>query len=76
MVRFLHTSDWQLGMRRHFLDEGAQERYAQARFDAVRALGRIAAAEECRVMLVCRSSPEVKIPGLCLEFATAVYQNQ
>ena len=53
MVRFLHTSDWQLGMRRHFLDEGAQERYAQARFDAVRALGRVAAAEGCRFMLVC-----------------------
>lgn len=53
MVRFLHTSDWQLGMRRHFLDEGAQERYAQARFDAVRALGRVAEAEGCRFMLVC-----------------------
>ena len=53
MVRFLHTSDWQLGMRRHFLDEGAQERYAQARVDAVRALGRVAAAEGCRFMLVC-----------------------
>jgi len=51
--RFLHTSDWQLGMTRHFLSEGAQERYCQARFDAIRALGRIAAEEDCRFMLVC-----------------------
>jgi hypothetical protein len=33
-LRFLHTSDWQLGMTRHFLSEGAQEKYSQARFDA------------------------------------------
>jgi DNA repair exonuclease SbcCD nuclease subunit len=52
-LRFLHTSDWQLGMTRHFLSEGAQERYSQARFDAIRALGRIAAEEHCRFVLVC-----------------------
>lgn len=51
--RFLHTSDWQLGMTRHFLSEGAQERYGQARFDAIRTLGRIAGEEKCRCMLVC-----------------------
>ena len=28
MIRFLHTSDWQLGMTRKFLAEGAQERFA------------------------------------------------
>jgi DNA repair exonuclease SbcCD nuclease subunit len=53
VIRFLHTSDWQLGMTRHFLSEGAQERYSQARFDAVRTLGRIARDEGCRFMLVC-----------------------
>lgn len=53
MLRFLHTSDWQLGMTRHFLSEGAQERFSQARFDAIRALGRIAAEEHCRFVLVC-----------------------
>jgi DNA repair exonuclease SbcCD nuclease subunit len=52
-VRFLHTSDWQLGMTRHFLTEGAQERYSQARFDAIRTLGRIAAEEGCSFILVC-----------------------
>jgi DNA repair exonuclease SbcCD nuclease subunit len=51
--RFLHTSDWQLGMTRHFLSEGAQERYSQARFDAIRTLGRIAAEEHCHFVLVC-----------------------
>jgi len=53
MVRFLHTSDWQLGMTRHFFSEGAQERYNQARFDVIRALGRIAEAEKCQFMAVC-----------------------
>ena len=53
MTRFLHTSDWQLGMTRHFLSEGAQERYSQARFDAVRTMGRVAKDEGCRFMLVC-----------------------
>ena len=48
MIRFLHTSDWQLGMTRHFLSEGAQERYSQARFDAIRTMGRIAKDEECQ----------------------------
>ncbi len=53
MIRFLHTSDWQLGMTRHFLSEGAQERYTQARFDAIRTMGRIAKSEDCQFMLVC-----------------------
>jgi DNA repair exonuclease SbcCD nuclease subunit len=53
VIRFLHTSDWQLGMTRHFLSEGAQERYNQARFDAIRTMGRIAKEEECQFMLVC-----------------------
>lgn len=53
MIRFLHTSDWQLGMTRHFLSEGAQERYSQARFDAIRTMGRVAKEEGCGFMLVC-----------------------
>lgn len=52
-VKFLHTSDWQLGMTRHFLSEGSQERYSQARFDAIRTMGRIAQEEQCRFLLVC-----------------------
>ena len=33
-VRFPHTSDWQLGMTRHFLEGEAQARYSAARIDA------------------------------------------
>jgi DNA repair exonuclease SbcCD nuclease subunit len=40
-------------MTRHFLSEGAQERYNQARFDAIRTMGRIAKDEKCQFMLVC-----------------------
>ncbi|OQB57419.1 MAG: exonuclease subunit SbcD [Candidatus Aminicenantes bacterium ADurb.Bin147] len=53
MIRFLHTSDWQLGITRHFLSEGAQERYSQARFDAIRTMGRVAKDQNCQFMLVC-----------------------
>lgn len=53
MIRFLHTSDWQLGMTRYFLSEGAQERFSQARFDAIRKLGQITKEEHCQFMLVC-----------------------
>ena len=53
MIRFLNTSDWQLGMTRHFLSEGAQERYSQSRFDAIRTMGRVAKDEGCQFMLVC-----------------------
>ena len=53
MTRFLHTSDWQLGITRHFFSEGVQERFAQSRFDAIRELGRIAKEEDCEFMVVC-----------------------
>jgi len=39
VIRFIHTSDWQLGMTRHFLSEGAQERFSQARVYAIQKLG-------------------------------------
>lgn len=51
--RFLQTGDWQLGMTRYYFSEGAQERYSQARFDAIRTLGRIAEEQECQFVLVC-----------------------
>ena len=53
MVKFLHTGDWHLGMTRHFFSEGVQERFSQARFDAVREIGRIANEEECEFVVVC-----------------------
>ncbi|MGM0618971.1 MAG: metallophosphoesterase family protein, partial [Actinomycetota bacterium] len=42
MVRFVHTADWQLGMRRHFLGPGPQDRFSQDRLEAVAAIGRLA----------------------------------
>jgi DNA repair exonuclease SbcCD nuclease subunit len=53
MIKFLHTSDWQLGMTRHFLAEDAQERFTQARFDSIRNIVQIAKEEKCSFMLVC-----------------------
>ncbi|MBL8898918.1 MAG: exonuclease SbcCD subunit D [Planctomycetes bacterium] len=42
MLRFLHSSDWQLGMSRRFLAGEAQERFAAARLDAISAIGELA----------------------------------
>ena len=58
MIRFLHTSDWQLGMTHRFLSEEAQARYTQARFDAIRTMGRIAKEKQCQFVLVCGDSFE------------------
>lgn len=51
-VRFLHTSDWQLGMTRHFLEGEAQARYAGARLDAVRAIGALVRERGCDFVVV------------------------
>lgn len=50
-MRFLHTSDWQLGMRRYFLDGEAQARYTGERFDAVARLGALAREEGCEFVV-------------------------
>lgn len=42
MVRFIHTSDWQLGMTRRFLSADAQARFTAARVDAIRTIGSVA----------------------------------
>ena len=52
MTKFIHTADLQLGMIRHFLDGDAQPRYTQARFDVVRRIGELAAAEGCAFVIV------------------------
>jgi DNA repair exonuclease SbcCD nuclease subunit len=51
-IRFLHTADWQLGMRRHFLDADAQARYSDARFEAIATLGRLARAHDAAFVVV------------------------
>jgi DNA repair exonuclease SbcCD nuclease subunit len=51
-TRFLHTSDWQLGMRRHFLKEEALPRYMQARIDAIAAIGKLAKEHKAQFVTV------------------------
>ena len=51
-VRFMHTSDWQLGVTRQFLNDDSQARWAEARFEGVRNLGRIAKEEGCEFIVV------------------------
>lgn len=51
-VKFLHTSDWQLGVTRHFLAPGPQDRWAAARNEAVTALCRLATDENCDFIVV------------------------
>jgi len=51
-MRFLHTSDWQLGMTRAFLTPEASARFSQARIDAIAALGRLATEREAKFIVV------------------------
>lgn len=70
-MRFVHTADWQLGMTRRFLGAGrvgqavgeAQARFAQARLDAVAALGRLAADEGAAFVVVCGDVFESNLVG-------------
>ena len=52
MTRFIHTSDWQLGMTLHFLSPESQARYSQARIDAVADLGRVSIEQKCEFVVV------------------------
>lgn len=52
MVRFVHSSDWQLGMTRHFLGTEAQARFGAARIEAVETLGRVAREEGAAFVVV------------------------
>lgn len=51
-TRFLHTSDWQLGVTRRFLDSESQARWGEARFEAIRTLGRTAQDHQCEFIVV------------------------
>ncbi|WKD59483.1 metallophosphoesterase family protein [Corynebacterium caspium] len=46
-IRFLHTSDLQLGMKRHFLDPDAHARFDAARLAALARIGEVAVQEKC-----------------------------
>ncbi len=47
MIKFIHSGDWHLGMRAHFLPDEARVRFAQDRFDAVQRIAEIACEEQC-----------------------------
>lgn len=51
-VRFIHTSDLQLGLTRNFLDDDAQARYSQARVDTLLAIGRLAEDERSEFVVI------------------------
>lgn len=51
-ARILHTSDWQLGMTRHFLSSEAQSRFDQSRLASIRRIFEIAIAKECDAIVV------------------------
>ena len=51
-MRFIATADWQLGMTAHYLDDEARPRFQQARFDAVRRIGELAAARDAAFVVV------------------------
>ncbi|MDP5064405.1 MAG: exonuclease SbcCD subunit D [Haliea sp.] len=51
-MKFIHTSDWQIGMTRAFLSQEAAARYSQARIDAIRALGQMAEEHGAQFMVV------------------------
>ena len=51
-VRFLHTSDLQLGMTRWYLGDDAQHRFTQDRIDAIRRLGTLATGHGVQFMVV------------------------
>ena len=52
MVRFLHTSDWQLGMTRRFLTPEAQSRFTDARIQAIRTIGAAARERDAAFVVV------------------------
>jgi DNA repair exonuclease SbcCD nuclease subunit len=51
-MRFLHTSDWQLGLARYWFDADAQARFAGDRFEAVKRLGEVAREEGAELVVV------------------------
>ena len=51
-MRFVHTSDWQLGMTRHFLQGEAQARFTAARIDAIRTIGEVVRRENADMVVV------------------------
>lgn len=52
-MKFLHTSDWHLGMTRRYLPPEEQGRFSGDRLAAVREIAEIAQHEDCDFVIVC-----------------------
>ena len=61
-MRVLHTSDWQLGMTRHFLAGEAQARFSEARLEVLTRLGALAQEEACVCVVVAGDVFETRHP--------------
>ncbi len=51
-MRFIHTADWQIGMKRHFLDADAQARFSDARASVIRRIGQVARETDAEFVVV------------------------
>lgn len=51
-MRFIHTADWQIGMKRHFLDGDAQARFSEAREEAIKTIGKVAREHSAEFVVV------------------------
>jgi DNA repair exonuclease SbcCD nuclease subunit len=51
-IKFIHSSDWQLGMTRAFLSPEAASRLSQARIDAITTLGNLAKEHRAQFIVV------------------------
>jgi DNA repair exonuclease SbcCD nuclease subunit len=51
-IRFIHSSDWQLGMTRAFLSDEASARFSQDRINAISRLGKLATEHDAKFIIV------------------------
>lgn len=51
-IRFIHSSDWQLGMTRAFLSDEASARFSQDRISAISKLGALATEHKAEFIIV------------------------
>ena len=71
-VKFLHSSDLQIGMTRWFLSEEAQARFDDDRIRAIEKMGEVARAHDCEFIVLAgdvfeHNSLEQRTTGRALE---------
>ncbi len=50
-IRFIHSSDWQLGMTRIFLDKDSAPQFSPARINAIATLGKLAIEHDAQFIM-------------------------